>query len=116
MLIIHTFDSIIIKLLAAEIVSHFPELTAYQDFAQNAISLDDQALVSTLDQDIEHSQLYNRANIHGFVEEPLFSWYIDVPVALHLFSSQLLKEFELTHNYLPENYLKELSRMYGAST
>lgn len=42
------------------------------------ISLDDQALVSTLDQDIEHSQLYNRANIHGFVEEPLFSWYIDV--------------------------------------
>ena len=76
--VIHTFDSIIIKLLAAEIVSHFPELTAYQDFAQNAISLDDQALVSTLDQDIEHSQLYNRANIHGFVEEPLFSWYIDV--------------------------------------
>ena len=30
-----------------------------------------------LDLDIERSQLYTRANIHGFVEEPLFSWYID---------------------------------------
>lgn len=76
--VIHTFDSIIIKLLAAEIVSHFPELTAYPDFAQNAISTDERGLITLLDQDIEHSQLYDRANIHGFVEEPLFSWYIDV--------------------------------------
>ena len=76
--VIHTFDSILIKLLAAEIVSHRTELTAYSDFAHNAISANDNALVSLLDRDIEHSQLYARANIHGFVEEPLFSWYIDV--------------------------------------
>lgn len=76
--IIHTFDSILIKLLAAEIVSHFSELTAYPDFAQTAISANEQGLISILNQDIEHSQLYDRANIHGFVEEPLFSWYIDV--------------------------------------
>ncbi len=30
-----------------------------------------------MDRDIEHSELYSRAHIHGFVEEPLFSWYID---------------------------------------
>jgi len=76
--VIHTFDSIIIKLLAAEMVSHFSDLTAYSDFAQNAISADGQGLISMLNRDIEHSQLYDRANIHGFVEEPLFSWYIDV--------------------------------------
>ena len=76
--VIHTFDSIIIKLLAAEIVAHATELTAYTDFAQNSISADDERLIAILDDDIEHSQLYARANIHGFVEEPLFSWYIDV--------------------------------------
>lgn len=76
--VIHTFDSIIIKLLAAEIVSHFTELTAYSDFAQNAISVNNNNFITLLDLDIERSQLYKRANIHGFVEEPLFSWYIDV--------------------------------------
>lgn len=75
--VIHTFDSIIIKLLAAEIVAHATELTAYTDFAQNSVSVDDERLIAILDGDIEHSQLYARANIHGFVEEPLFSWYID---------------------------------------
>ena len=34
-----------------------------------------------LDLDIERSQLYEKANIHGFVEEPLFSWYIDVCIS-----------------------------------
>ena len=76
--VIHTFDSIIIKLLAAEIVAHATELTAYTDFAQNSVSVDDERLIAILDDDIEHSQLYARANIRGFVEEPLFSWYIDV--------------------------------------
>lgn len=76
--VIHTFDSILIKLLAAEIVSHRTELTAYSDFAHNALSVNSNELVALLDCDIEHSQLYSRANIHGFVEEPLFSWYIDV--------------------------------------
>lgn len=76
--VIHTFDSILIKLLAAEIVSNRTELTAYSDFACNAISVNDNDLVAMLDKDIEHSQLYARSKIHGFVEEPLFSWYIDV--------------------------------------
>lgn len=79
--IIHTFDSIIIKLLAAEIVSQLTELTSYSDFAQNAISVNDNDLITMLDQDVEQSQLYSRANIHGFVEEPLFSWYIDVCIS-----------------------------------
>jgi len=76
--VIHTFDSILIKLLAAEIVSHRTDLTAYSDFAHNAISVSDNNLITLLDDDIEHAQLYARANIRGFVEEPLFSWYIDV--------------------------------------
>ena len=64
-----------VKLSAAGL--HATELTAYTDFAQNSVSVDDERLIAILDGDIEHSQLYARANIHGFVEEPLFSWYID---------------------------------------
>ena len=52
-------------------------MTAYTDFSQNAISLDHDSLIILMDRDIEHSELYSRAHIHGFVEEPLFSWYID---------------------------------------
>lgn len=76
--VLHTFDSILIKLLAAEIVSQFTSLTSYSDFAQNIVSEDNKTFISRLDSDIECSQFYTKANIHGFVEEPLFSWYIDV--------------------------------------
>ncbi len=75
--VIHTYNSIIIKLLAAEIVSQITNLTAYSDFSQTAISLDQNDFIEIMDRDIEHSELYSRAHIHGFVEEPLFSWYID---------------------------------------
>lgn len=76
--VIHTFNSLLIKLLAAELVSQVTSLTAYSDFAQNALAANDNMLVDMLDCDIEHSQFYERTHIHGFVEEPLFSWYIDV--------------------------------------
>ena len=75
--VIHTFNSLLIKLLAAEIVSQITQLTAYSDFAQNALIATNDRLIDMLDCDIEHSQLYERTHIHGFVEEPLFSWYID---------------------------------------
>lgn len=75
--VIHTYNSIVIKLLAAEIVSQISNLTAYTDFSQLAVSLDKDGLINIMDRDIEHSELYSRAHIHGFVEEPLYSWYID---------------------------------------
>ena len=75
--VIHTYNSIVIKLLAAEIVSQITRLTAYSDFSQTTVSLDQESFIRAMDRDIEHSELYSRAHIHGFVEEPLFSWYID---------------------------------------
>lgn len=75
--VIHTFNSIIMKLLAAEIVSQITNLAAYSDFSQNTVAEDDDRMIEILDQDIEGSGFYSRAHIYGFVEEPLFSWYID---------------------------------------
>lgn len=75
--VIHTYDSILIKLIAAEIVSQAVKLTSYEDFAQHALNLSDDELIQTMEADIEQGNLYSRANIYGFVEEVLFSWYID---------------------------------------
>ena len=52
--VIHTYNSIIIKLLAAEIVSQITNLTAYSDFSQTAISLDQNGFIEIMDRDIEH--------------------------------------------------------------
>ncbi len=76
--VIHTFNSIIIKFLAAEIVSRITNFTAYSDFSYVAMSItNEDSFINLINEDIEKSELYSRANIHGFVEEPLFSWYID---------------------------------------
>lgn len=74
--VIHTYNSLLIKLLAAEIVSAH-ELTSYKHFAQQAATLTDVALVSVMARDIEGGELFSRAGIHGFVEEAIFSWYVD---------------------------------------
>ena len=75
--IIHTFNSLIIKLLAAEIISA-NKLTSYQNFSQNLSIEEDEKMVNRLNEEIEKSGFYSRAGIDGFVEEALFSWYIDI--------------------------------------
>ncbi len=76
--VIHSYNSLLIKLLAAEIISAHG-LTAIQQPAQNMASLlDDSVLLDTLDRDIEHANIFVQAGIQGFVEEAIFSWYLDV--------------------------------------
>ncbi|QCO16988.1 SAM-dependent methyltransferase (plasmid) [Azospirillum brasilense] len=76
--VIHSYNSLLIKLLAAEIVSAHG-LTATEQPAQAmAALLDNQALLNTLQQDIEKAGIFKQAGISGFVEEAIFSWYLDV--------------------------------------
>ena len=75
--VIHTYNSIIIKILAAEIVSKISYLSSFSDFCQTVSPQDDDAIMNAMDLEIEKAGLYERANIFGFVEEALFSWYID---------------------------------------
>jgi len=75
--VIHTYNSLFIKLLAAEIVSAH-NLTTIQQPAQVMMALlDDEALLSALERDIERGGIFSQAGIRGFVEEALFSWYLD---------------------------------------
>ena len=75
--IIHTYNALIMKLLGAEIVSFFG-FTQSKNFCANLAVKDNQDILKTLETEIENSQLFEHAGIKGFVEEALFSWYLDV--------------------------------------
>ncbi|MDR1042594.1 MAG: SAM-dependent DNA methyltransferase, partial [Clostridiales Family XIII bacterium] len=74
---IHTYNSFLIKFVAAEIVSGIAKLTSYDRFSQNTAGLGGDDLVQRLQIDIEKGEIYSRAGISGFVEEVLFGWYLD---------------------------------------
>ncbi|HHQ4798875.1 TPA: Eco57I restriction-modification methylase domain-containing protein [Aeromonas veronii] len=78
--VIHTYDSLLIKLLGAEIVSMLGEHTAYKGFAEAASVLGDAELIQRIATEIERGEFFSRAGILGFVEEAIFSWYLDAAV------------------------------------
>ncbi|EIA1766334.1 N-6 DNA methylase [Vibrio parahaemolyticus] len=72
----HTYNALIMKLLGAELVSYL-DLTQYKDFCGNLASLENEKLLATISNDIEKSQFFETVGIKGFVEEAIFSWYLD---------------------------------------
>jgi len=80
--VIHSYNSLLIKLLAAEIVSAHGLTTTQQPAQAMAALLNDAALLDTLSQDIERAGIFAQAGINGFVEEAIFSWYLDVACKL----------------------------------
>ncbi|ELY5216199.1 N-6 DNA methylase [Vibrio cholerae] len=74
--VIHTYNALIMKLLGAELVSYL-NLTQYKDFCGNLASLEANHLLQTISNDIERSQFFESVGIKGFVEEAIFSWYLD---------------------------------------
>ena len=75
--VIHTYNSIIIKLLAAEIVSAHGLTSKINPAEEMAVLLDEDTLLLRLADDIEKGRLFAEAGIKGFVEEAIFSWYLD---------------------------------------
>lgn len=76
--VIHTYNSILIKLLAAEIVSAHG-LTSFKYPAQSMSVIDDDAsLIENMNLSIERSGIFEQAGIKGFIEEVIFSWYLDL--------------------------------------
>lgn len=76
--VIHTYNSMLIKLLAAEIVSAHGLTSASQPAQAWAAMLDNRELMDALSQDVERGHLFAQAGIRSFVEEAIFGWYIDV--------------------------------------
>jgi len=75
--VIHTYNSLIIKLLAAEIVSAHGLATLKSPAENYGVMIAPSRLIDALEKDIEHGGLFSGAGIKGFVEEAIFSWHID---------------------------------------
>ncbi|WP_414501767.1 Eco57I restriction-modification methylase domain-containing protein [Zymobacter sp. IVIA_5232.4 C2] len=74
--VIHTYNALVMKMLGAELVSYL-NLTQYIDFCGNVASLEGDEFLETIGRDIERSQFFEAVGIKGFVEEAIFSWYLD---------------------------------------
>ena len=75
--VVHTFNSLLTKLLAAEIVAAHG-LASGTAFAGDIVAIeDDSQLLRRLQADIEEGGFFEATGLHGFVEEEIFSWYLD---------------------------------------
>ena len=75
--VVHTFNSLLTKLLAAEIVAAHG-LASGRAFAGDLAAIeDDSELLQRLRADIEDGGFFEATGVHGFVEEAIFSWYLD---------------------------------------
>ena len=75
--VVHTFNSLLAKLLAAEIVAAHG-LASGGAFAGDLVAIgDDSELLRRLRADIEGGEFFEATGIHGFVEEAIFGWYLD---------------------------------------
>ena len=78
--VVHTYNAFVMKMLAAEIVSEHG-LSAYPDFCEHLLGLEDNDLLERLNEEIERSAFFEAARIKGFVEEAVFSWYADTSLS-----------------------------------
>lgn len=75
--VIHTYNSLLIKLLAGEIVAAH-ELTTIRQPAQSMSIIESPTeFLDTLSRNIEKAAIFDQAGLSGFVGEAIFSWYID---------------------------------------
>ena len=75
--VVHTFNSLLTKLLAAEIVAAHG-LASGRAFAGDILALEeDTELLRKLRADIEKGGFFEATGLCSFVEEEIFSWYLD---------------------------------------
>ncbi len=73
----HTFHSLLMKLIAAEIVAAHGMASSTSLIHELLAIEKDEALIDALQADVEGGRFFNAVGLHGFVEEAIFSWYLD---------------------------------------
>ena len=73
----HTFHSLLMKLIAAEIVAAHGMASSTSLIHELLALGSDEALIEALRSDVENGGFFNAVGLHGFVEEAIFSWYLD---------------------------------------
>ena len=73
----HTFHSLLMKLIAAELVAAHG-MASSTSLIHELLTIDkDEVLIAALRRDVENGGFFNAVGLHGFVEEAIFSWYLD---------------------------------------
>ena len=85
--VVHTFNSLLTKLLAAEIVTAHGLASGTAFASDIAVIEDDTEFLRRLRTDIEEGGFFETTGLHGFVEEAIFSWYLDATTNMHHRSS-----------------------------
>ncbi len=95
--VLHTYHALFFKLLAAEVVLANTVLAGTpSDYCFSAATLKDDQLLSSLEQDIEDSELFRQVNILNFVEGSFFSWYlVNPPPALVMAIRDIMQRISL---------------------
>ncbi len=73
----HTFHSLLMKLIAAELVAAHGMASSVSLIHELLAITKDDDLIAALLRDIENGGFFNAVGLHGFVEEAIFSWYLD---------------------------------------
>jgi len=75
--VVHTFHSFLMKLIAAEIVAAHG-MASSPSMVHELLALENEMdLLNALYLDIEQGGFFHAVGLHGFVEEAIFSWYLD---------------------------------------
>ncbi|MEO1751372.1 N-6 DNA methylase [Thiofaba sp. EF100] len=73
----HTFHSLLIKLIAAELVAAHG-MASSASLIHGLLAVEsDMDLIRALRSDVENGGFFNAVGLRGFVEEAIFSWYLD---------------------------------------
>lgn len=76
--ILHTYNALLFKLIAAELLSAYRH-PKYSGFSVLAAGSPDSDIVALLDARIEHSEIFRAHGIENFIEGTFFSWYLEAP-------------------------------------
>jgi hypothetical protein len=74
--VVHTFHSLLVKMLVAECVAAHG-LAASSSFVDGLLARPPGQRIAHLEAEIERSNFFSAAGLKGFVEEAIFSWYVD---------------------------------------
>jgi hypothetical protein len=74
--VVHTFHSLLVKILVAECIAAHG-LAASPSFVDGLLARPAGSRIQYLEEEIERSRFFSLANLRGFVEEAIFSWYAD---------------------------------------
>lgn len=75
--VLHTYNSILFKLLAAELVTSIRYSDEISGYCLSLLCKDNQEMSRALKDDIEYSRLFKERGIKNFVEGTFFSWYTE---------------------------------------